>query len=126
MAVADRAAVLGEKPIRMLLPPVKVRASRSAPKSTSRRSPAASGSETDLGEAGRIRFEALRAYRLETARRAGVPPYVVAADRTLRDVALLRPRSEDELLLCHGIGPAKARKYGAALLAAVGDIAPSK
>jgi ATP-dependent DNA helicase RecQ len=42
---------------------------------------------------------------------------VVASDRTLRDVALLRPRNRAELLLCHGIGPAKADRYGAAIVA---------
>ena len=41
---------------------------------------------------------------------------MIASDRTLRDMAALRPRDFDELLLVHGIGPAKAEKYGAALL----------
>jgi ATP-dependent DNA helicase RecQ len=48
-----------------------------------------------------------------------VPAFVVASDRTLRDVALLRPRTPDELQLAHGIGPAKAERYGARLLAVV-------
>ena len=42
-------------------------------------------------------YYALRAERLELARAAGVPPYVVAHDRTLRDVARLDPRSLPEL-----------------------------
>ncbi|MFT7696169.1 MAG: ATP-dependent DNA helicase RecQ, partial [Candidatus Latescibacterota bacterium] len=33
-------------------------------------------------------------------------------DRTLRDIALLRPISIDELKMAHGIGPSKAEKYG--------------
>ncbi|MBI4953875.1 MAG: HRDC domain-containing protein, partial [Myxococcales bacterium] len=64
-------------------------------------------------------FEALRAHRLLVARDEGVPPYVVASDRTLRDLAVLRPRTEQELLLAHGIGPAKAERFGAGLLAVV-------
>ncbi|MFY0531948.1 HRDC domain-containing protein [Nannocystis pusilla] len=53
---------------------------------------------------------------MQVASREGVPPYVVASDRSLRDLALLRPRNRDQLLLAHGIGPAKAEKYGAGLL----------
>ena len=48
-----------------------------------------------------------------------MPPYVVASDRTLRDIANLRPRNADELALAHGIGPAKLERYGPGLLAVV-------
>ena len=67
-------------------------------------------------------FEALRAWRLETARTEKVPPYVVASDRSLREIAVLRPRPlrEDELTIAHGIGPAKAAKYGQAILEVLG------
>jgi ATP-dependent DNA helicase RecQ len=61
-------------------------------------------------------FEALRAYRLEVARKEGVPPYVVASDRSLRDIATLRPKSRGELLMAHGIGDTKAERYGDGLL----------
>ena len=64
-------------------------------------------------------FEALRAHRLEVARTEGVPPYVVASDRTLRDVAILRPRDMTELLTAHGIGPTKAERYGEGLLSVI-------
>jgi ATP-dependent DNA helicase RecQ len=56
---------------------------------------------------------------LSLSREAGVPPYVVASDRTLRDLATLRPRNLDELKLAHGIGPAKAERFGPALLQAI-------
>ena len=36
-------------------------------------------------------FEALRHHRMKLARDENVPPYVIASDRTLRDIALLRP-----------------------------------
>ncbi|MEW6753975.1 MAG: HRDC domain-containing protein [Candidatus Latescibacterota bacterium] len=61
-------------------------------------------------------FAALRRYRLEQARQEGVPPYVVASDRTLRDLARLRPRTLAELLQAYGIGTAKAAKPGAGIL----------
>jgi superfamily II DNA helicase RecQ len=41
---------------------------------------------------------------------------MVASDRALRDIARLRPRSLAELQLANGIGPAKAKQYGAGLL----------
>ncbi len=50
------------------------------------------------------------------SRSEGVPPYVVAHDRTLREIAGLKPRTRDELLQAHGMGPSKADRYGAGLL----------
>ncbi len=67
---------------------------------------------SDLDENGRDLFELLRLHRTELAREQGVPPYVVASDRTLRELAMLRPTSHDELLTVHGIGPSKAEQYG--------------
>lgn len=61
-------------------------------------------------------FDALRRHRLELAQERGVPPYVVATDRSLRDIAALRPSSLDELLEAHGVGPAKAKRDGTAWL----------
>jgi ATP-dependent DNA helicase RecQ len=61
-------------------------------------------------------FEALRVYRLKLAQEWGVPPYVVASDRTLRDIALLRPRTLHELGLAHGIGPQKLERFGKGML----------
>jgi superfamily II DNA helicase RecQ len=43
----------------------------------------------------------------------------VASDRTLRDIARRRPATLDELQEAHGIGPAKAERFGAGLLAVV-------
>jgi ATP-dependent DNA helicase RecQ len=61
----------------------------------------------------------LRAHRLSVARSEAVPPFVVASDRTLRDIARLRPRTESELLEAHGMGPVKAARYGAGILSVI-------
>jgi ATP-dependent DNA helicase RecQ len=45
-----------------------------------------------------------------------VPPYVVASDRTLRELARAQPRSLGELRGIYGIGPAKAERYGGGFL----------
>jgi ATP-dependent DNA helicase RecQ len=71
---------------------------------------------TELDRDAQALFERLRAHRLEVAKAEEVPPYVVASDRTLREVALLKPRDLRELQQAHGIGPGKAERYGEGLL----------
>ncbi len=104
------------RPARMLLPPVEA---ERTPRASSRPGARRQAPPLELEEAGRELFEALRAWRLETAREAGVPPYVVASDRSLRDIAALRPADSETLQTAHGIGPAKAEKYATAILAIV-------
>ena len=57
-------------------------------------------------------FGRLRALRAQLARRQGVPAYAVFSDKTLRELAVVRPRTIDELKSVSGIGDAKARRYG--------------
>ena len=64
-------------------------------------------------------FDALKAWRIETARGEQVPAYVVANDATLAQVATDRPLSSQALLGVSGIGPAKLERYGEAILAIV-------
>jgi ATP-dependent DNA helicase RecQ len=61
-------------------------------------------------------FERLRAWRAEKARELSLPPYTIAHDRALREIAALRPTEKDQLLDVTGIGPAKVEKYGDDLL----------
>ena len=62
-------------------------------------------------------FEALRAWRLETAREAKFPAYVVFTDATLTAIAETRPANLQELAGIAGVGAAKLERYGAAVLA---------
>ncbi len=127
---AGRRVMKGEVPARLLLPPLAVNDQAHAARSArgparsrdlpaGARGPAAPGEELPLDAAALALFQVLRAHRIQIAGRDGVPPYVVASDRTLRDLALLRPTSREQLLLAHGIGPGKADKYGADLLAVI-------
>ena len=100
----------GRSPARLLLPPERVARTTSG---RARKRPV----PDDLDEAGSVLFERLRAHRLAVARATGVPPYVVASDRCLRDIASRAPKTLTELMQCHGIGPARAKQYGAGLLA---------
>ncbi len=45
-----------------------------------------------------------------------MPAYVVASDRSLREMAHTRPSSLDQLLAVYGFGPAKVAKYGQGFL----------
>ena len=119
---AGIAVMKGERAGRILLPPPK-RKRGAAP----RRSSSSPGTRVDADFSLGVQalFDALREYRLEQARLQGVPPYFIASDRTLRDVAMLKPRNLPELLQAHGIGPGKAEKYGAGFLQVVSDVASS-
>ena len=64
-------------------------------------------------------FEALREARRALAAAAGVPPYVVFHDSTLREIAALRPRSLSELARINGVGETKLARYGETMLAAL-------
>jgi len=61
-------------------------------------------------------FEALRKRRSELAKEQRVPAYVVFADRSLLDMARLKPTTPDEMSKVHGVGEAKLRQYGEAFL----------
>jgi ATP-dependent DNA helicase RecQ len=113
---SGRDVMQGQRPARLLLPPLAT-----ASPATKRRGSTAAPSVDDLDAMGQSVFEALRAHRLDSARAQSVPPYVIASDRTLREIAMLRPQDMVTLKMCHGIGPTKAEKYGSGLLAAVSD-----
>jgi ATP-dependent DNA helicase RecQ len=112
-----RDVMQGRRPARLLLPPER------APRPTKRRCAEVPAMDELDAEATEL-FEALRRHRLQLARDEGVPPYVIASDRCLRDLARQRPHTVDELLLVHGIGPAKAERYGEGLLEVVTHVPP--
>ena len=62
---------------------------------------------------------ALRAWRLDEARRRGIAPFIIMHDRTLHAIAALGPQSLDDLSEVPGIGPGKLAEYGEAIVAIV-------
>ncbi len=64
-------------------------------------------------------FEALREARRKLAAEAGVPPYVIFHDSTLREIAASKPRNLNDLSKVQGIGAVKLERYGEAMLAAL-------
>jgi ATP-dependent DNA helicase RecQ len=65
--------------------------------------------------------EALRAWRLDQARRRAIAPFIILHDRTLAAIATSLPRSIAQLRAVPGIGPAKLAAYGDAILSVVGS-----
>ncbi len=64
-------------------------------------------------------FERLRAWRSSRAKTDGMPPYVIAHDRTLKSLALAKPDSMEALLEVAGIGPTKAAKFGTEIMGVI-------
>jgi len=73
--------------------------------------------EKGMDAAVEARFERLRKWRLELARKHRWPPYCVLQDATLLEIARARPRAMRELLQIKGMGPTRVEKYGEELLA---------
>jgi ATP-dependent DNA helicase RecQ len=130
MLTAQGAAVLaGKRPARLVLPSLETKTSKGGTRAKQRGAGVAARAKA-FGLPGAIaderpagygdRFDALRRWRLERARFDSVPAFVVASDRTLEDIATTNPTTLDDLKLCYGIGPSKAEKYGAEILAILG------
>jgi ATP-dependent DNA helicase RecQ len=66
-----------------------------------------------------VLFGKLRQLRMELAKRDNVPPFVVFSDRSLAEMAVHYPQSQNEFLLINGVGPAKWEKYGDDFLLAI-------
>jgi len=90
------------------------RAIRAKPRRGELASTAAGG-----GKADPSLHAALRAWRSETARKRGVPAYVVLHDSTIDGIAAVRPTTLDALRGIAGIGDKKLEHYGADLIALI-------
>lgn len=61
-------------------------------------------------------FSALKQWRKEVATSASLPAYTVFPDVTLREIALTRPASRQELAQVKGVGGVKLERYGQEIL----------
>ncbi len=57
-------------------------------------------------------FEKLRVLRKEIADRENIPPYIVFADSTLRELSALCPMDEESMLQVKGVGENKLARFG--------------
>jgi ATP-dependent DNA helicase RecQ len=79
-------------------------------------SPSIAGGADDWAGVDRDLFEALRTWRRDTAAAGNVAPFIILGDRTLRDLAAIRPSSIERLRAVNGIGEVRLREHGKELL----------
>ena len=104
---AARPFLRGEEAVSLVLPPARQRRKKGG---------------QEANPIGDPLFEALRACRRDLAMEAGVPPYVVFHDSTLREMAQKRPRSFADLAHISGVGERKRGAYGQAFLDVIARI----
>ncbi len=75
----------------------------------------------DLPAPARELFDRLRTLRREIAREEEVPAYIVFDDKTLRRIAVHRPRTLAAFGDLRGIGPVKTERFGPRFIAALTD-----
>jgi ATP-dependent DNA helicase RecQ len=96
-----KAYMKGDIPLGLVLPPKRERSIRSG---------------QAANPTGDPLFEALRTARRDLAMEAGIPPYVIFHDSTLREMALHRPTTLTALSRISGVGTRKLEAYGEAFL----------
>ncbi len=116
-----RAILRGESTLEVEVD-VEARPARPAPRHGSRPDSSRGGAMSDAAAA---RFDVLRRWRLEVARRDAVPPYVVFHDSTLVEIARRPLASMHSLASVPGVGPAKLERYGESVLALLKEDRPS-
>lgn len=114
----SRPVLTGEEKIRL-------RKDRHPPKAAKPRDPQAAPVPAALDGPAAELWEVLRRLRLEIAQELELPAYVIFHDKTLREMAVSRPASREDLLAIGGVGEAKADRYGERFLAAIRGVAPN-
>lgn len=66
-------------------------------------------------------FKLLKELRLEVARENSVPAFVIFSDRTLIEIAALKPTNVPALLCVNGVGSVKMERYGQRFINCVSD-----
>ncbi len=110
----SRPVLKGERKVRFRKDPEQG-ASR-APAAKTRQKPAAAEAEP-----ARALFECLREVRRGISQDLGIPPYCIFHDKTLREMAALKPVTREQLLCITGVGDKKLERFGEAFLKAIRD-----
>ncbi|MEC9361684.1 MAG: DNA helicase RecQ [Pseudomonadota bacterium] len=97
----------------------RVEVAETAPRPAAGRKGRRSDAAAAVTPADEALFEALRALRKQLATEAGVPPYVVFTDASLRAMAELRPTTLDAFARIPGVGDRKLAQYGEAFTMAI-------
>ena len=68
-------------------------------------------------------FLKLKELRRGIAQSKGLPPYIVFSDAALLDMVHRKPKNDEELMACNGVGPKKMAQYGADFLRVIREYA---
>jgi ATP-dependent DNA helicase RecQ len=99
---ASRALLRGEEMLRV----------REDPKDVAPRRKSRAAVPSEVADADRDLWEALRECRRKIASERNLPPYVIFHDATLKQMLDERPADRDALLRISGVGQAKLERYG--------------
>ena len=66
-------------------------------------------------------FELIRQKRRELADKQGVPPFMVFSDKTLHDMAQVKPQTSRDFLEVNGVGQQKLARYGQLMMDVIGE-----
>ena len=72
--------------------------------------------EEEWGEIDAELFQVIRRKRAELARNQGVPAFVIFGDKSLRDMARIRPTTHEAFASVYGVGDYKLRTYAEAFI----------
>ena len=75
--------------------------------------------QADLSQLDKSLLDNLKVWRRTAAKAQKVPAYLIMHDKTLKQIAALKPDTDAKLLSVDGIGKAKLDKYGAAIIGLV-------
>ncbi|MEM1179715.1 MAG: DNA topoisomerase 3 [Acidobacteriota bacterium] len=104
-------------------PPPKRKRSAGKKSKKSRRGPARKPAQEMTAKQANheLLVDAFTAWRLAEARRQRKPAFTILKNDTIEALALERPVDEESLLAVRGIGPQKAKKYGATWLQLIAE-----
>jgi len=83
------------------------------------------GASSRVASGDEALVKALRALRLRLAAEGNVPPYVIFHDRTMLELAAVRPLSAGALHGISGMGEVKIARYGSAIIEVMLEVAGS-
>lgn len=66
-------------------------------------------------------FALLRGLRLEISKENGLPPYIIFADKTLKNMARSLPETKEQMLEVSGVGEVKFARYGQKFLELIAE-----
>lgn len=80
-----------------------------------------SNADHDLAESDRVLYDRLTEWRRAKAVEEEVPPYVVAHNSMLRNLAVARPATKAALMAVPGFGATRVERYGGEILSVIGE-----